>query len=373
MLFAQEAVAQKLLEDYKKPLPNITFFSETEFNVKTDRHSDVPYGDKSLSYQMRIPKGWITSKARGLSNFAGSSKIMGEVARFYGPPRLDFRSYFTLEVVNLEYQITAEQWFFQYLMDRGHSIQGMQSFGNSKSEALYVVLGMETSYAVRGIAFINGKRIVLAQYFIPLNYWEDERQMQAQVIDSFNLTNLDKGSIEEFLKYDFLDIASLEYPESWTLKKLPLRSIDRMGAKILNVSTKGYEDNQVQALEGRIDVDLVSYYEAESLESEIKIFKANLEKEGLSIHSLIETKEDYIFHDDINFAKTDVFKTENIMQNLLNYELWITIMGAGEYYYFLTLLTPSREDDYNIWVRNTQAYKVVVERFKPLSGAGLYE
>jgi len=41
-------------------------------------------------------------------------------------------------------------------------------------------------------------------------------------------------------------------------------------------------------------------------------------------------------------------------------------MYSGEYYYFVTLLTPSRDEDYYSWARNTQTFRVLVENIQPL-------
>ena len=53
------------------------------------------------------------------------------------------------------------------------------------------------------------------------------------------------------------------------------------------------------------------------------------------------------------------------------YEYWITIMAYGDYFYFMTLTTPSRETDFFKWSRNVQTYQTVSRYFKNIETSAL--
>ena len=363
--FSLPAQAQKILDDFKKPMPDIKLAPEAEFNAQSTAYEEVPLGDKALSYKVRLPKDWEEVKDGGLSNYSLSDKIFGEVARFFSPPRLESaRSRFTIQAVKLDYQLTAEQWLLQYLLSNGYAIQGMATKDDTRVEALYVLIEDDISYIVRAVAEINGKRVILAQYYLPIEFWDIEKFVQAQVLSTFALTNPDHELVENMLKYQFLDIAEMSYPDSWELRSPPLRSIDFMDAQLLNIAS-GVEGVKDIILNGKIEARLVSVFAADSIESEVANLKTEFQKTGLSLQEVFEKPENFTSHKLFKNRKVEVYKASDSKSALIDYELWLVTMEAGDYYYFLTLLTPSRDEDYFIWSRNTQTFKVVTSLIVP--------
>ncbi len=366
MFFSVEARAQKVLKDYKVPMPEITITSYEEYEAVSTVHEETPLNDKTLAYSVRVPSGW-KELDRGLSNFSVSSKVFGEIARFYGPPRLmGQRSRFTVQVIGLDYQLTAEQWLLQYLLTNGYSIQGFKTIGDERAEALFVLVKDGISYIIRAMAQINGKRVIMAQYFLPINNWDEGKSNQSHVVSSFTLLNKEKKLVEEMKVFRFLDVAEIKYPVSWELRSPPLRSIDRMGAQILNVASKVSGRDKIKYLNGKVDIKLVSVFAADALEEEIKVYKTELEKDGLLIRESLGTEKGFEFNDMFDLSKLEIFDAVDSEEETLDYELWLSRFSAGDYYYFVSLLTPSREDDFFVWSRNTQAYKLILEHIEPL-------
>jgi hypothetical protein len=375
---AVPADAQKILEEFQKPLPEHKWemMTQEEFEAETILHEDVPLGDEALSYKIRLPKGWEQPEGIGISNYTLSDKLLGEIAVFYGPPKMYMRSRFTIEALALEYQLTAEQWFIQHLLRNGYTIQGMEVINDKRVEALFFVVEKDVTYVVRSIAEISGKRAVLAQYFLPTRYWNDEKMLQSEVMKSFSLLQPDVEDAEDMKKFYILDIAEFLYPSSWELKAEPIRSIDRLEVEIRSSAKRKRiqqkddwkksraqreRDQEERTLHGRINVQLVSNFVAESLEDEIAKLKTKVLGTSLVAGNLIETQDSFIYDDAISFGETNVYEAVDENSELLEYEIWFTVMGAGDYYYFVTLLTPSRDDDFFVWSRNTQTYKFVVE------------
>jgi hypothetical protein len=369
--YAQQAVApgDEPLKEIKIPMPPIEKLPEVEFTKTTKLYDEIPFNDKALAFRVRIPTGWTKNTDIGMSNFSISENVFGEVARFYGEPRVEGeRSRFTINALELEYQLTAEQWFLQYLLSNGYTLQGIKTYNENRVEALYVLLEHDISYIVRAVAVLNGKRMVLAQYFLPIEFWDVEKKMQNSVVSSFVLTDAEKGFVENMKIYQFLDVAEMKYPESWELRAQPLRSIDQMGVQLFNFATP-LEDEKTTTLDGKIDVRLVSSFDSESLEAEIEVFKQEIKEKGLVLGDIIETEMNYEFSPELDFAKVEVYRATDDKDALVNYELWLAIMSAGDYYYFITLLTPSRGDDFYVWSRNTQTFKLILENIAPMEGA----
>ncbi len=358
IFFSSQAQAQKILEEFNKPLPVVEPIDPAKFQEETVEYNVMPLEDEVLSYSVRLPKTWAEFGGGGIKNYSLNNNLLGEIARYDGPPGIGPRSRFTVQALDLEYQLSAEQWFLQYILTNGYNLQGMKVHSDKKVEGLLVIVEKDISYIVRTVAQINGKRMILAQYFISDQKWYEENVMQGAAVSSFKLTHLKDEIIEEMLQFQFLDIAEFDYPVSWELRAPPLRSIDRMAVKLLMLAAKG-------SLNGRIEVNLASAFVVESLPDEIKGLKKSFEDKGLAFGKLIEKKTGYQFNDDVEFAAVEAYEVKGTASKLVDYEVWFTIMYSGDYYYFITLLTPSRDADFFVWSRNSETYRLIVESIEP--------
>ncbi len=365
--------AQQLLKSYAQALPDIPFMPDKEFNAATILYEDVPAGDEALSYRFRLPKEWKRPEDSALTSYQISNKILGEIVRFYGPPVIDNRSFFSLQAINLEYQLTAQQWLLQFLLSNGFTIQGIKEYDKKRAEALFVKVIDSTTYVIRAIAQMNGKRVVMAQYFMPADNWEAEKQMQAQVMRTFDLTYPIKESVEEMTKFHFLDIAEFQYPVSWEFRAGPVKSADRLSFELLNIqSEQKINWKNYKTLNGRIQVDILSYDTADSIEGEIDNLKRGLSKVNLAVGDKFESFDDFKFNNEVNPGPVDVYKAMDNQNSMLNYEYWVVPLEAGDYYYLVSLITPSRDDDFFIWARNTQAYALILSLIRPLDEGLIY-
>jgi hypothetical protein len=366
LTFCGPVMAQEFLENYKQPMPEIKLAPQADFDAATTLHQDTPYDDKALSYQIRMPKDWHKQRDVGRTDAEIGNKIMGELVRFYGPPRGDVRSYLTIQAQDLEYQLTAEQWLIQYLLANSYTLQGIRALDDRQVEALYVYVYKDTTFAVRVLAHLNGKRVVMAQYYLPTEEWDAEKQQQAQVITSFKLNNDIRQDIESMEKYHFLDIAELSYPRSWKLKADPLKTIDRLNMQLLSVAAEEVvKRRKFKLLNGRVEVSLMSYYGIDSIADEVETFREQIKSQGLVVDGLIETVSDFKAHQDFDVRPVEVYKIIDTENNIIKYELWFRVMEAGDYYYFVSLLTPSRDEDYFLWSRNTQTFRLIIKSITP--------
>lgn len=365
--------AQQLLKSYAQALPDIPLMPDKDFNTKTVLYEDVPAGDEALSYRFRLPQDWKRPEDSALTSYQISNKILGEIVRFYGPPVIDNRSYFSLQAINLEYQLTAQQWMLQYLLSNGFTIQGIKEHDKKRAEALYVKVIDSTTFVIRAIAQMNGKRVVMAQYFMPSSNWEAEKQMQAQVMKTFELTYPIKESVEEMTKFHFLDIAEFQYPVSWEFRAGPVKNADRLNFELLNIqSEQKINWKNYKTLDGRIQVDILSYDTADSIEGEIDNLKRGLSKVNLAVGDKFESFDDFKFNNEVSAGPVEVYKAMDNQNSMLNYEYWIVPLEAGDYYYLVSLVTPSRDDDFFIWARNTEAYALILSLIRPLDEGLIY-
>lgn len=366
----QGASAQDFLQNYASPLPEMKDpMSEAEFNQKTIPHEGVAAGDEALTYSFRLPPDWKGSMDVAVGNYQVSSKVLGEVLRFYGPPVIDSRSHFSLQALTLDYEMTAYQWLLQFLLSNGYAIQGISEIDPNRAEALYVRVEDSFTYVIRTVAIASGKRIIMAEYSLPADNWEQEKKMQAQVMKTFKLANIVKEPIEELKKYHFFDISEFQYPSSWEMRTSPQVSVDRMKFELRNVLSAVQPDETIiRRLNGRIQVEALSYDVVKSVAQEAERLKEDVrQSSGLIVGDKIETLTDVKFDKAVKPVVVEVYNASDGKNKILKYEYWVTMIEVGDYFYFITLVTPSRDEEYFVWARNSETYKLILQLFRPVA------
>lgn len=346
-------------------MPEFNELPKEEFNKSSTLYKQTPFGDEFLSYSVRLPKNWSKQENGAIGSVNLSNKILGEVDRYYAPPRLGERSHFTIQAVELEYRLTAEQWMALLVLENSYTLEGMKVVGDNRVEIIYVVVDRGQSYVVTATAIVSGPRVIFAKYVAPADVWGEERSAAYRVIQSFELLNIDDSKVEALTSHQFLDIAEMEYPVSWRLVTKPLKSAEEMSVDLLNItSINSFSTTQI--LKGKMEVHLIADYAIDDIEKDIVAFKDKVKIEKLTIEGQIEEIEDFVIDESMDLIEVKVFEAVSGAGSIVDYEFWMAVMYADDYYYFITLLTPARDSDYLSWARNTQTLRVVSETIAPL-------
>jgi hypothetical protein len=373
-ILAQNAWAQTIGLDLNrlKPLTKIEFMPAEEFYRQTVVTEDIPYEDKHLAYQLRLPKGWKQmvvenkvdlgrlSKLDTKDGTVLSQRVLGAVARYVSAPKDHLRSYFTIEAQELTYEISARNWFINYIVQNGLTLEQVGEGDENEVEAIYINVEGDQTYVVRVRAIKNGGRMIIARYAVPASQYEQDRVQQAQVLDSFRLTNKENTKIEELETYGFLDQSFFFYPESWSLSAPFLRSINRMRATVYHSTTN-------QKLDGQIKIFLTNKDLDSKRSDEVEFYKKEVQVPGYALGGLIE-KPEFEYHPDMVFGITEAYEYEAQELNLLDYELWFSFLESDQYFYVVTLLTPARHADFYTWARNIEAYRIVLKEVRRTPG-----
>lgn len=358
----KEGPSKTVFDLLSNPLPAIEFMPNAEFDAATQEIHEVPFEDKFLEYKMRLPKDWTKKTTADVSSLGVNRDVLGEVAAYVSAPRMeDERSEFRIQALSLSYDVAAAHWFLQHILSNAYNLEGIKEHNERRVEGLYVVVRDDTTFVVRAVAIKNGKRIILAEFFVPQDQWETERVLAAQGMSGFDLMNLDKSYVQPVKNYKFLDIAEFSFPERWELRTPTIRSTDRMQARLLNAN------RELKILNGQIEVYVVAAGVVESLEAELVNFKQILTKKGLKLGKLIEVWQDFGFDEKMKFGVVESYIASNEDKNMLEYELWIAIMSSDNYYFFVPMITPMRTEDFMNWSRNIGDFRIVVENTRPIT------
>ncbi len=375
--FSNNANAQRrdldIFERFKKPMPNLKLLSEKEFLEATKPIEKQPYGQDILTYSMRIDKTWSEGIDRSAGNFMLSEKLFLELNTFYSAPTIAGRSRVEVSALNMEGNLTAEQWYIKYILEGGYTTEGFVTHNPDKVESLMIVMEKDYSYYLRTLIQISGNKVIMVKYFVPIHYIKDQAVMQQMVVDSFRLKYIKKRVYEEMLAYRFLDIAEFKYPKNWKVFTRPVRNVDRLAVSLLNMKENAgvRGATPTSSTEGKLDVNVVSATVKNTLVEEIDEYKREIESTGMLIGEKVEENYNFTYGKNIDFAITEVYKGVDSADSSSEYEFWFTVLVGGNYYYFVMLLTPSRNNMFATWADNTQNYKLMMKEFKPMVGAFL--
>jgi hypothetical protein len=336
-------------------------FEKTTKAIKQEN----PYGDSKISYEFRVPKKWSLNVQQapiggGEGGSPLSKSVLTIIAKYISEPKNLQRSTITVEAQELAYEISAKNWFINFIINNGYSLSGMTEKTVREIEALYVALENDVTYVVRTRVIINGSRLVVVRYYLPQENYEEEKVLQAQVMASFRLLQPTKERIETQETYGFLDQSYFNYPKSWTLKEKSILSIERMSALL----TQEMTDRKTQILEGHIKIKVISRLLKTTLAQEIENFRKELKIPHYSVGKLIENV-DYTYDPSIKVGKAQIYKLEpDDKVNMQAYEFLVAVMQGDDYYYITSLITPSREQDFYTWAKNMEAARIVNETMR---------
>ena len=218
-LFTPKAFADQLNIEAIPDLLPVEYMEEAAFAKQTRLVEAAPYNDEALAYKINLPENWGDNAAfANITNNDGKlvEQVLTTLAKYVGPPDPEHaRSYFTIDAMKLTYEVSAENWFINYVLGNGLSLQGMNIENKKNLTAIYIEVRKDTTYIVRTKVIINGSKIVIGRYFVPQGKFNDQKVLQGQVLDSFQLINPDDSPIEEFETYGFLNQSYFDYPPSW--------------------------------------------------------------------------------------------------------------------------------------------------------------
>lgn len=347
----------------------VPFAPEAAFEAATRLETEAaPYDDRALAYEIRVPKDWTDNVQGTVGEIQTDSKVLSDtvlsiLGRYIAKPVNLRRSYVVVEGMMLGYEINIRDWFLNFVLKNGFSLTALDERSSKELEGLYVQVTDDQAYLVRARAIISGSRLIMVRYYLPQENIQTEKPQQAQVIHSFKLSAPSAEAIEKRAEHGFLDQSYFDYPASWTLQARKVYSIERMDALLYKKSGEDREAKQ-DILDGQIKIKLVSRLLKTSLADEIKAFREGSAIKGYQIGKMIEEVK-YTYHPSMTAGKTQIYElVPEDKVSMKSYEMVVSILQNDDFYYFVTLITPARQNDFYIWARNMEAYKIVTGSFR---------
>ncbi|MFA7276184.1 MAG: hypothetical protein WC043_05220 [Pseudobdellovibrionaceae bacterium] len=351
--------------------------TEAEYEADSQLIEEIPSGDKSYAFSVRLPKNWISlgniSEKGDIGNLGSiDSEVFVPLARFETPPRIEEKSIFRVRSLNLNTLINADDWLIGYMLEMGFSLEGINAVSARRVETQYTQFIQGEPMATRAVAEISGTKIILAEFLVHQDNYKAEKDQQVLAMKSFHLTQPDTSPSVEMKTHTFIDIAKFDYPGTWLLYSPGITTIDRMEASVLNIRGAQYDRKEKKTialenikLDGRIDLTLAAKSTGTDFGNEIKLIKANLSEKNLTLGQYIETPPTLVLHSAIKSQKINVYAIESADKKLVGYEFWVAILETGARIYTVRLLTIGRGEDFIIWAQNVATFNALLKSLAP--------
>ena len=360
--FAPKSYADAFVDIFDKGMPVYEAIPLQDFEKSGRVHSKQPLADEALSYEVTLPQVWRESKSFGYSL---SSEIFTDIGRYVGPVKFNkANSYIVVQALDVGLQASAKTMAAAHFMNNGYTVQGAHDFSRNDVETLHVEVTKGESYIVRSRFIINGGRLVMMAYYLPSTSWNEERDLQFRVVRSFNLLKEVEAKIESAKTHEFWDVASFKYPATWTLEPGEAPSFDHMNVMVLNFDGDIKKGGNI-VVKGRISVDLISRYVMPSLEDALVDQIDLMVSQGIVMKRKKEEFDEPAWPEGFENASASVYEVLDSYAPDQHMELWVVGAQALGYYYVITMVTPTRDEDFMLWGENTEAMQYMIEHIVP--------
>lgn len=344
--------------------PVYEIHDDATFSKKTKAYSMMPYNKADLEFEIYLPSDWTSEDMVTASNGELGAKITGPVAAFRSPMIGTQFVTATVEVLKMDYEMSARNWLKNYLLSSGYLPQGDVTEINNRSASGTYVTSSEGSTRFCYIAVrISGSYAVTARFETPLNLKAYIAYLQKKSIDSFRLLYPKDDPIEEQKVYTLVDSIKFNYPSSWTVSNPDFRDMNRLVIELRNV--KPGTEGKYAVTQGYIRILAIRRQRTTDLMSEIENMRKYLmQTMSLEFKKMLSTGKSDAYARFL-FNRYEVYDVISKAAKVpTTQELHLVVLGDKEWYVFAFLFTPKEMNDLPTWARNVQSFQEVIKSIK---------
>lgn len=343
--------------------------SVKDYRLRSDEYNITPLEDRSLNFKIRLPQGW-TPLDSDLNKGDVGGDIFRLLAMYTSPANIMGRSQFRVRSIDIHYLTSANNWIIAYMLDMGFSLEGMHVFSRRKVEAQYTLFINDTPYIIRAVVELSGSRVVIAEYMVPQDNYEESKDEQILAMNNFELLSPDLSPAVEMKTFSFVDIARFDYPGAWNLIAPVITNIDDMSVTLANVFESGVTVEKkakefIPQLNGRIDISIIARNEDTKLEDQISTLHGEMATRKIKIMKLIETVNDVEIKSIEKKVRIDVYAVEGTEAKLVDHEYWGAVLQTPGHYYLVRLITVGRLQNFKVWSQNVETLRYVIGSLAP--------
>lgn len=324
-----------------------------------------------LTYQIRLPKDWLVSKKDNLKYDVVGGQIVGVMGEYISPINPLGRAKITVSSEPTLRDIPIKELFLAKNLAEGTSIRAMNPKNISEIEAEYVRQVNDDALVFRSRSFIYGPRLITVDFAVPVRRYNDLKDMQAYVINSFEFLEKPKNVLEDQRVFAFLNKRKMSYPAGLTLTSKRVFSANHITARFLNEDTSGFPN-------GTIRFDMYRKGSGTDIDEKIEEIKKEFSTEEQLVSGVIETRQydmDEIFttkNFNVYAVKERLNKFEDDKLGRIKNEFLLARLADDEYDYVVTVFTPTRKNNLTEWARNMRAFEIMMTSLQKIAPPDIF-
>ena len=350
---------------YTSDLPGAEVMTVAGFEKITTLKQVKPFADHSFSYSIRIPNQWEDT-GNILRNDRDQGLTYGSIAEYTGPQSFGISPRIEVQIFELKNAIGAFHWLYDYLIGSGVSVEAIEYLDWDRAQALYVVFERGASFKVRSKVVLSGSKIVQISYLIPVSNWVGEKDLQAHLIDHFGIMDVPDEPVEPIRNFEIFNVINFSFFESWRFSAGKVTNVQDIQFNFTHESDRPKEPNdRFLHIDGNLNVRLLGLDLNPNLAEILDGITKKAEASGYDLGAVIESVSTFAPKNGVEVIGIESYQLLDRSGTRIDHELWVAILKSAEYYYILSLDTPSREGKYLEWAHNIAALKILVESIVP--------
>lgn len=350
---------------HTKPLPQIQQMTQEEFEQQSRLVEEKPFQESPFAYRFRLPDQWQEDAAFSFGEPRKEGFTYGSIAVYRGPANFGVASRIEIQAFELKNAMSAFHWLYNHILSSGFAINAIQPVDWDEANIVYVVYERGASYKVRSKVVRSGSKMILISYYLPVSAWEDMRDLQVHVVETFQVTKLDEPA-EPTKKYEIFNIVEFDFYRNWVFRQENVNNVQSIVVTFTHESDqKKSITEDYQKIDGFLRLGLLEKSYDTALNNEIQSIIKSIEQEGYELGELMETIDGIPTLPGVTPLGVEGYRLLDTTGKRIHHELWVAILEGPEYYYIVSLDSPSREGKYKEWAHNLAAFRKVIETLQP--------
>jgi hypothetical protein len=380
----QDTLEQQFRRQNKNvPLSDGSAIPAETIAERTRLFRKIPFGDNELEYELRLPDTWGQSQFAQYGTSPGSEKynVLTNIDRYFGPSIEDTRPFVWIEAERVKRQTWAKHYMDLFFIKRGITPESVKTYDHNKSEALYIDVRDYVTYAVRSQFVLNGDRMVVLTFAVPLHDYAHYRELMGLTMNSFKLLHPIERQPETVSQYKLLNILTFDYITRWLPRNENRSSSLNPSVELilpteLNLTGRYYGTNQ--QIEGLMLVHAWRNRDEFNRDVLEQAIVKRLAVAGIKLHEVLQSEKElapregiskitqsiYIGLIDQTQATTEEFGIVKGFDVFPRQEVWVTIFDNDDYTAAVTLITWPQTKNYAQWSVNVIGYQTIIDSLK---------
>lgn len=260
-----------------------------------------------------------------------------------------------IQAIRLTREIRAGHWLRQFSAQFDRRLQSLHELSAHFADSLAEFTVNDHTVRGRATVTVWGDSLFLLSTYISELLYPAWSERLGAVVSSFRPRGTPAHpTIEPRTSVALGMRAVFQHPASWRREGDPADQATVLPVTLLNVDDDLTTNGLFQAVSSEASSDLVA--EAVSRHEHRGFRTGEIQREAILPHHSSEFES----------ATLTIF-TGSFTPGGVGHECWVCVARAANFSIVLSLLTPARDESFNVWAINKRAFEIALETLRPLT------